>query len=89
MVKDAYYQLLQTQKNAWLAQENVAHYEDISKANRLRIKDGDISESDFLRVKMEAMKAAHSGNHGDGKIYVIDMLEGARISTGERSADLG
>jgi nitrogen regulatory protein PII len=35
------------------------------------------------------MKAAHSGNHGDGKIYVIDMLEGGRISTGERNADLG
>lgn len=35
------------------------------------------------------MNAAHSGNHGDGKIYVLDMLEGARISTGERSADLG
>ncbi|RIZ67251.1 MAG: P-II family nitrogen regulator [Methylococcales bacterium] len=35
------------------------------------------------------MKAAHSGNHGDGKIYVIDMLEGGRISSGERSADLG
>ena len=57
MVRDAYYQLLQTQKNAWLAQEIVAHYEDISKANRLRMKDGDISESDFLRVKMEAMRA--------------------------------
>ena len=57
MARDAYYQLLQTQKNAWLAQENVAHYEDISKANRLRMKDGDISESDFLRVKMEAMRA--------------------------------
>jgi len=57
MVRDAYYQLLQTQKNAWLTQEIVAHYEDISKANRLRMKGGDISESDFLRVKMEAMRA--------------------------------
>ena len=57
MVRDAYYQLLQTQKNLWLAQEIVAHYDDISKANRLRMKGGDISESDFLRVKMEAMRA--------------------------------
>ena len=57
MVRDAYYQLLQSQKNVWLAQEIVAHYDDISKANRLRMKGGDISESDFLRVKMEAMRA--------------------------------
>jgi cobalt-zinc-cadmium efflux system outer membrane protein len=57
MVRDAYYQLLQSQKNVWLAQEIVAHYDDISKANRLRLKGGDISESDFLRVKMEAMRA--------------------------------
>jgi len=35
------------------------------------------------------MKTAHSGNHGDGKIYIIDMLEGGRISSGERSVDLG
>ena len=57
MVRDAYYQLLQTQKNRWLAQEIVDHYESITKANRLRLKGGDIAESDFLRVKMEAMRA--------------------------------
>ncbi len=57
MVRGAYYQLLQTQKNAWLAQEIVDHYAEISKANHLRMKGGDISESDFLRVKMEGMRA--------------------------------
>ncbi len=57
MVRGAYYQLLQTQKNAWLAQEIVDHYAEISKANQLRMKGGDISESDFLRVKMEGMRA--------------------------------
>jgi cobalt-zinc-cadmium efflux system outer membrane protein len=57
MVRDAYYELLQMQKNRWLAQEIVDHYRDISKANSLRLKNGDISESDFLRVKMEAMRA--------------------------------
>ena len=57
MVRDAYYELLQMQKNRWLAQEIVDHYQVISKANSLRLKSGDISESDFLRVKMEAMRA--------------------------------
>jgi len=57
MVRDAYFQLLQTQKNHWLAQEIADHYKVIIEANSLRLKKGDISESDFLRVKMEAMRA--------------------------------
>ena len=57
MVRDAYYELLLMQKNRWLAQEIVDHYQVITKANRLRLKSGDISESDFLRVRMEAMRA--------------------------------
>jgi nitrogen regulatory protein PII len=35
------------------------------------------------------MQAAYSGQHGDGKVYIIDMLEGGRISTRERDPDLG
>ncbi|OQW75265.1 MAG: transporter [Proteobacteria bacterium ST_bin11] len=57
MVRDAYYDLLLAQKNRWLAQEIVDHYHTISKANQLRMHSGDIAESDFLRVKMEAMRA--------------------------------
>lgn len=57
MVRDAYYELLKMQKNRWLAQEIVDHYRDITKANTLRLSSGDISESDFLRVRMEAMRA--------------------------------
>ena len=57
MVRDAYYELLKMQKNRWLDQEIVDHYRDITKANTLRLSSGDISESDFLRVKMEAMRA--------------------------------
>lgn len=35
------------------------------------------------------MRVAYSGQHGDGKVYVIDTVEGGRISTGERGHDLG
>ncbi len=35
------------------------------------------------------MRVACSRQHGDGKIYILDALEGARISNGERSPDLG
>jgi len=57
MVRDSYYDLLLTQENRWLAQEIIDHYGVISKANRLRLKSGDVSESEFLRVKMEALRA--------------------------------
>ncbi|WP_020482906.1 TolC family protein [Methylomonas sp. MK1] len=57
LVRDAYYDLLLAQKNRWLAQEIVDHYQTITKANQLRMNSGDIAESDFLRVKMEALRA--------------------------------
>ena len=35
------------------------------------------------------MHVAHSGQHGDGKVYIIDALKGGRVSSGERDSDLG
>jgi len=35
------------------------------------------------------MHTAHSGHHGDGKVFIVEALEGGRISTGERLIDLG
>jgi nitrogen regulatory protein P-II 1 len=35
------------------------------------------------------MRVAHSGQHGDGKVYILDALEGGRISNGKRDVDLG
>jgi nitrogen regulatory protein PII len=35
------------------------------------------------------MEVAYSGQHGDGKVYIIDTLEGGRISSRERDVDLG
>lgn len=57
MVRDAYFDLLQAQKNRWLAQEIANHYQQISQANDLRLKSGDIAEADYLRVKMEGLRA--------------------------------
>lgn len=34
------------------------------------------------------MAAAHTGHHGDGKVYVIDVLQGGRISDGDRGSQL-
>ena len=57
LVRDSYYDLLQMQKNRWLAEELVQHYKQIAEVNRLRLKGGDISEADYLRVKMEASRS--------------------------------
>jgi nitrogen regulatory protein PII len=35
------------------------------------------------------MQSAFSGQHGDGKVYMLNVLEGGRISTHERHYDLG
>lgn len=34
------------------------------------------------------MSVAHTGKHGDGKVYVLPALEGGRISSGERDSEL-
>jgi len=57
MVRDAYYGLVQAQKNHWLAQEIVNYYKAIISSNHLRYQVGDISESDLLRLEIEAMRA--------------------------------
>jgi cobalt-zinc-cadmium efflux system outer membrane protein len=57
MVRDAYYGLLQAQKNRWLMQETVNYYRDIVDSNRLRHRAGDLAESDLLRIETEEMGA--------------------------------
>jgi nitrogen regulatory protein P-II 1 len=34
------------------------------------------------------MQVAHSGQSGDGKVFILDVAQGGRISSGERSSDL-
>jgi nitrogen regulatory protein P-II 1 len=34
------------------------------------------------------MQHAHTGRPGDGKVYVVDVLEGGRIRTGERGGEV-
>ncbi len=34
------------------------------------------------------MRVARTGQHGDGKVYILPVSEGGRISTGMRGADL-
>lgn len=60
-VRKSYYTLLLLQKNAEVLLENIAQYEEIIKINRLRLEQGDIAESDFLRINLEKLKLSLSG----------------------------
>lgn len=66
--------------------EHIQDYKPFLPKKRLEI----FAPDSLVEVIFETiMHAAHSGQHGDGKVYVLDVLEGGRISTGERYADLG
>ncbi|CAL1238919.1 TolC family protein [Candidatus Methylocalor cossyra] len=56
-VRHAYYRLLLAQKTLEVARDNHRRYQDLVAANRLRLKAGDIAESDLLRVEVESYKA--------------------------------
>lgn len=34
------------------------------------------------------MRIAHSGHHGDGKVYILSAIQGGRISSGENGSEL-
>ncbi len=66
--------------------EHIQDYKTFLPRKRLEI----FAPDSLVEIIFETiMHAAHSGQHGDGKVYVIDTLEGGRISTGERAPDLG
>lgn len=56
-VRKSFYILLLAQKTYEFATNNLHHYQALLRANQLRLDQGDISVSDFLRIKVEAGKA--------------------------------
>jgi nitrogen regulatory protein P-II 1 len=66
-----------------------------------KARDGNDSVRDVKKVKLDIMvpssmveevvdrlaRAAHAGNPGDGKIFVIDIESVVKIRTGERGGD--
>ena len=60
------------------------HEVNLLKKVRLEIAVND----EFVEPTIDAIiKGARTGNIGDGKIFVIDMLECVRIRTGERGKE--
>jgi cobalt-zinc-cadmium efflux system outer membrane protein len=62
-VRHAFYGLLLAQKNLTVAQDNFERYQQIMAANGIRLKVGDISETDFIRIEVEKLKAQGDLDH--------------------------
>ncbi|MFA6922236.1 MAG: TolC family protein [Gallionella sp.] len=56
-VRRSYYSLLLAQKTAKVASDNFERYREIMRVNAIRLKVGDISETDFTRIEVESLKA--------------------------------
>lgn len=56
-LRHGFYGLLFAQKSLMVANENMATFERIAEANRLREASGDISETELQRVEVERLKA--------------------------------
>lgn len=56
-VRHAFYALHLAQKNLDVAKDNYERYRQIMAANAVRLRVGDISETDFTRIEVESLKA--------------------------------
>ncbi len=56
-VRHAFYGLLLAQKSRDVARDNLERYSQIKDANAIRLRVGDISETDFTRIEVESLKA--------------------------------
>ncbi len=72
------------QKGYTEAYRGVIHTINLLKKVKIEIAVND----DFVEPTIEAIvKGARTGNIGDGKIFVLDMIDSVRIRTGERGAE--
>jgi nitrogen regulatory protein P-II 1 len=61
------------------------HYTPFVEKKRLEI----FAPDELVEVIFTTLlREASTGQHGDGKVYVVDVVEGGRISTGERGPNL-
>ena len=56
-VRRSFYNLLLAQKMVKVASDNLEHYREILTVNEIRLKVGDIAETDFIRIEVESLKA--------------------------------
>lgn len=63
-----------------LHEEGATHLKDFNEKSRIEIVAHD---SDVERIVETIARFAHTGNHGDGKVFVWTIDHAVRIQTGE------
>ena len=86
-VRHAYYGLLFAQKSLDIARDNLQRYQEIVKANTLRLKAGDIAESDLMRVEVESYKANADVDSATSALKKARAELGKLLSWPEQSMD--
>ncbi len=56
-VRRSFYNLILAQKAIKVASDNLEHYREILRVNEIRLKVGDVSAIDFIRIEVESLKA--------------------------------
>ena len=57
------------------------------RGRQMGIRESVVNDEDLERILDVIVESAHTGEVGDGKIFVSDVAEVIRIRTGERGAD--
>jgi nitrogen regulatory protein P-II 1 len=63
-----------------LHEDQASHFKDFNEKVRIEIVAHD---RDVERIVETIVSAAHTGNHGDGKVFVWPVEQAVRIQTGE------
>lgn len=63
-----------------LHDDQAPHFKDFNEKARIEIVAHD---TDVERIVEAIVRAAHTGNHGDGKVFVWPVEQAVRIQTGE------
>ena len=69
---------------SYTARGGVSYAVDMLPKTKLEVV---VQDSDVERVVQTIVQAAHTGNIGDGKIFIIPVEEVIRVRTGERGKD--
>lgn len=56
-VRRSFYSLLLAQKTVQVVANNIEHYREILRVNEIRLKVGDVSAIEFIRIEVESLKA--------------------------------
>lgn len=86
-LRHGFYDLLLAQKSLLVAHENVATFDRLAEANRLRESTGDIAETELKRVEIERLKAKGELNLAEANLKTRQSDLAKLLNWPERAMD--